>query len=357
MGAGVDLLALTASLVDIPSVSHDEAALADFVEARLADVPWLTVSRLGSNVVAQTSLGRSSRVVLAGHLDTVPANGNLGARVEGDVLWGLGSADMKSGCAVLLALATGVESPLVDVTYVFYECEEVSREHNGLARLFRESPSLLACDVAVLLEPTGAVIEAGCQGVLRVDVSLTGTRAHTARPWMGRNAIHRLVPVLERVAAFPERRPVLDGCEFREALQAVGVSGGVAGNVVPDRAVVQLNHRFAPDRSAAEAFDAVRSLLGDAVDLDGGDTMDVVDSSPPAPPSLDHPLLDRLAASVGRPPRAKLGWTDVAFFAEQGIPATNFGPGDPTVAHTAGECVHRSEIESVHAALVALLTT
>jgi succinyl-diaminopimelate desuccinylase len=276
---------------------------------------------------------------------------------------------MKSGCAVLLALASAVDAPLVDVTYVFYECEEVSREHNGLARLFRESPELLASDVAVLCEPTGAVIEAGCQGVLRVEVTLAGARAHTARPWMGRNAIHRLSAVLERVEAFRERRPVLDGCEFREALQAVFVSGGVAGNVVPDRAVVHLNHRFAPDRTASEAFEAVRSLLGDAVELDGGagggaggeesggDSISVVDSSPPAPPSLDHPLLQRLAASVGQPPRAKLGWTDVAFFAEQGIPATNFGPGDPTVAHTAGECVHRSEIESVYAALHALLTT
>jgi succinyl-diaminopimelate desuccinylase len=350
-----DLLALTAELVDIPSVSHDEAALADWVQARLRAVPWLAVDRVGETVVARTALGRAQRVVLAGHLDTVPPNGNERARAEGDVLWGLGSADMKSGCAVILDLAETVAEPAVDVTFVLYECEEVSREFNGLKKLFGQRPELLACDAAVLCEPTGAVVEAGCQGVLRVDVTLVGERAHSARPWMGRNAVHRLGPLLDRVAGFAERRPVLDGCEFREALQAVGVSGGVAGNVVPDRAVVQLNHRFAPDRSADSALAAVRALLGDSVDEAGGDSLAVVDSSPPAPPSLAHPLLARLAAATGQPPRAKLGWTDAAFFAEQGIPATNFGPGDPSVAHTAGERVTRAEIETVHAALSGLL--
>lgn len=351
-----DLLALTAELVDIPSVSHQEAALGDWVEARLTDVPWLNVERVGANVVARTSFGKDQRIVLAGHLDTVPANGNDHARVEGDVLWGLGSADMKSGCAVFLELARTLGDPVADVTYVFYECEEVSRQYNGLKRLLETRPDLVACDVAVLGEPTGGVIEAGCQGVLRVDVTLTGARAHTARPWMGRNAIHRMGALLARVDAFEERRPVIDGCQFREALQAVFVEGGVAGNVVPDRAVVQLNHRFAPDRSPDEALAGIRSLLADTVDEAQGDSLTVADSSPPAPPSLGHPLLGALAARTGQPPRAKFGWTDVAFFAERGIPATNFGPGDPTVAHTAGECVHRSEIEAVYAALHGLLT-
>jgi succinyl-diaminopimelate desuccinylase len=352
-----DLLALTAELVDVPSVSHHEEALADLVAGRLAGVPWLTVSRVGANVVARTSLGRAARVVLAGHLDTVPPNGNEQARIDGDVLWGLGAADMKSGCAVFLALARALAEPAVDVTYVFYECEEVSRQFNGLSRLFLEQPALLACDAAILGEPTGAVIEAGCQGVLRADVSLAGARAHTARPWMGRNAIHRLGPLLERVAGFAERRPVLDGCEFREALQAVGVSGGVAGNVVPDQVVVQLNHRFAPDRTADEALASLRSLLGDTVDEAGGDSITLVDSSPAAPPSLGHPLLAALAARTGQAPRAKLGWTDVAFFAAQGIPAVNYGPGDPTIAHTAGECVHRSEIDAVYQVLAGLLAS
>jgi succinyl-diaminopimelate desuccinylase len=351
-----DLLALTAELVDIPSVSHHEAAMADWVANALAAVPWLSVDRVGSNVVARTALGRPQRLVLAGHLDTVPANGNERARVDGDVLWGLGSADMKSGCAVFLELARTVSDPAVDVTYVFYECEEVSREFNGLKKLFASRPDLLACDAAVLGEPTGAVVEAGCQGVLRIDVALAGERAHSARPWMGRNAIQRLAPLLARVAAFEERRPVLDGCEFREALQAVAVRGGVAANVVPDEAVLQLSHRFAPDRGADDAFAAVRDLLGDALDEAAGDSLAVVDSAPAAPPSLAHPLLADLAARVGRPPRAKLGWTDVAFFAEQGIPATNFGPGDPSVAHTADERVERSQLDAAFAALHAVVT-
>jgi succinyl-diaminopimelate desuccinylase len=205
----------------------------------------------------------------------------------------------------------------------------------------------------VLGEPTGARIEAGCQGAMRLALDVAGERAHTARPWMGRNAIHRLGPVLDRVAAYQERRPVLDGCEYREALQAVGVEGGVAGNVVPDKARLILNHRFAPDRSADEAEAHVLEVVGP---LEDGDSLTILDAAGGARPSLEHPLLASLVAGTGEPPRAKLGWTDVAFFAEQGIPATNFGPGDPNVAHTAGERVERSEVEAVHGALRALLT-
>ncbi|HEX2851335.1 MAG TPA: succinyl-diaminopimelate desuccinylase [Acidimicrobiales bacterium] len=350
-----DLLARTAALVDVASVSHAEAAMADLVEAELRAVPWLTVDRVGCNVVARTSLGRPLRLALAGHLDTVPANGNERAHVEGDTLWGLGSADMKGGLAVFLELARTVDAPACDVTYVFYECEEVARAHNGLLRLFRERPDLLRADAAILGEPTDGSVEAGCQGSLRIDITLAGERAHSARPWMGRNAIHRLGAVLSRVAAFEERRPVLNGCEFREALQATAVSGGVAGNVVPDRAAVTLNHRFAPDRRGDEALASVRALLGDTIDEAGGDTVELVDLSPPAPPALDHPLLGALVEATGRVPRAKLGWTDVAFFAEQGIPATNYGPGDPTIAHSKDERVDRASLDAAHAALRTLL--
>ena len=229
-----DLLALTAELVDIPSVSHHERAVTDHLESLLAPVPWLDVTRVGDNLVARTTLGRPRRLVLAGHTDTVPPNGNEHARIEGDVLWGIGSADMKSGVAVLLELARTVPEPAVDTTYVFYECEEIDSRYNGVERLFRERPDLVAGDAALLAEPTGAVVEAGCQGTMRVEVSVTGERAHSARPWMGRNAIHRLAPVLAAVAAYAERRVELDGCHFREALQAVAVAGGVASNVVPD---------------------------------------------------------------------------------------------------------------------------
>ena len=311
-----DLLAATAELVDVFSVSHHETAIADLIEGRLRSVPWLTVDRLGDNVVARTQLGRDQRLVLAGHTDTVPANGNEQARVEGDVLWGLGSADMKSGLAVMLELASTTDSPAVDVTYVFYVCEEVDQKYNGLPHLLADRPDLLAGDAAILGEPTGAVVEAGCQGTLRVTASLRGERAHTARPWMGRNAIHRLGPLLAKVAAYEGRRPVLDGCEYREALQAVRIEGGVAGNVVPDLAVVTLNHRFAPDRTAAEAMGAIEAVVADA--LEEGDEIELADSAAPAPPALNHPLLAGLTRRPGAPPRAKLGWTDVSFFAARG---------------------------------------
>ncbi|MEA2703789.1 MAG: succinyl-diaminopimelate desuccinylase, partial [Actinomycetota bacterium] len=280
-----DLVALTAALVDIPSVSHDERDITDALALRLAGTLWLDVTRIGDNLVARTNLGRSQRLVLAGHTDTVPANGNERARIDGDVLWGLGSCDMKGGVAVLLELATTVAEPVFDVTYVFYECEEIDSEYNGIERLFRERPDLLAADAAILAEPTGSVVEAGCQGTMRMEVTMTGRRAHTARGWLGRNAIHRLGPVLTAVAAFEGREVELDGCVFREGLEAVGVKGGVAGNVVPDRAVVTLNHRFAPDRTHDEAGAMVRSLVGDV------DQFEVVDHAPAAKPSLVHPIL------------------------------------------------------------------
>lgn len=344
-----DLLSLTAALVDIPSVSHDERAVTDHLEGLLAPVPWLDVTRVGENLVARTSLGRERRLVLAGHTDTVPPNGNERARIEGDVLWGIGAADMKAGVAVLLQLARTVAEPAVDTTYVFYECEEVDDRHNGVERLFRERPDLVGGDAALLAEPTGAAVEAGCQGTMRALVTMTGERAHSARPWLGRNAIHRLAPVLAAVAAYEERRVDLDGCQFREALQAVWVAGGVASNVVPDQATVTLNHRFAPDRTPADAEAHMRQVVGPV------DEFEVVDVAPGARPALGHPLLQALLAATGQAPRAKLGWTDVARFAARGIPATNFGPGDPAVAHSAGERVSRSDLEIVYRVLRTLL--
>ena len=350
-----DLLALTAELVDIPSVSHDEEAITGWLEERLRAVPWLEVERVERNLVARTNLDRSMRLILAGHTDTVPVNENDRARIEGDTLWGLGSCDMKGGLAVQLELARTISEPAVDVTYVFYECEEVASEFNGLVKLLRERPDLLAGDAAILGEPTDAQVEAGCQGTFRAAITLAGARAHTARPWMGRNAIHRLGPLLERLASYEERRPVLNDCEFREALQAVGVEGGVAGNVVPDSAELKVNHRFAPDRSVDEAVAHVREVLSGVLDEAGGDTFEVLDANAPAPPSLDHPLLASLVSSTGKPARAKLGWTDVSFFAASGIPATNFGPGDPTLAHSRDERLERASIEHAHAALHRLL--
>ena len=353
---GDDLLALTAELVEIPSVSHDERRISTFVADQLGSAEHLEISRVGHNVVARTSLGRSLRLLIAGHLDTVPPNGNDRAIIEGDRCSGLGAADMKGGVAVMLDLARHVTEPAIDVTYVWYACEEVEQRHSGLLEIEAEGPQLLAADAAVLAEPTSAFVEAGCQGVLRVAVRLGGARAHTARPWTGVNAIHRLGPVLRQLELFVERRPTIDGCEYREALQAVGVKGGVANNVVPDEVLLILNHRFAPDRTPSQAFEALRELLAPVIDEQFGDRVELEDSSLAAAPNLAHPLLASLVVGSGTAPRAKLGWTDVSFFTARGVPAANFGPGDPLLAHTAGEWVGRSDLEVVQKGLESLLS-
>jgi succinyl-diaminopimelate desuccinylase len=257
-----DAAALTADLVDIPSVSGAEAALADLIEAALSGLPHLSLHRDGNAIVARTSLGRPQRVILAGHIDTVPVAGNLPARAEGDLLYGCGSCDMKSGVAVQLRLAATLAAPSRDITYVFYDCEEVEAERNGLLRLSRSSPELLAGDLAVLLEPTGGLIEGGCQGTLQAEITIHGTRAHSARAWMGHNAIHDAGPVLDRLRSYQPREPEVDGLTYREGLNAVGISGGVAGNVIPDRCVVKVNFRFAPDRDVQQAASYLREVFG-----------------------------------------------------------------------------------------------
>ena len=348
-----DLLALTGQIVDIASESRHEQELVAWLADELGGRPWLELTRVGDNLVARTDLGRSQRLILAGHTDTVPANGNERARVVGERLYGLGATDMKSGLAVMLEAARTIAEPAVDVTYVFYAREEIEASASGLRELFDARPDLLAGDAALLGEPTSATIEAGCQGTMRFRVTLVGARAHTARPWMGANAVHRLAGILTALAAYEERRPVLDGCAYREALQAVRVEGGVAGNVVPDRVELVINHRFAPDRDAAAAEDHVRSVL--APFLEPGDDVEVVDAAIGAPPDLDHPLLAALRTRNRLDVHAKLGWTDVARFAEHGIPAANFGPGDATIAHTADEFVERAHLEQVWSSIRDLL--
>ncbi len=349
-----DLLARTAELINVASVSYHERVIADLIEARLRAVPTLMVDRVGDNVVARTNLGRTRRVLIGGHSDTVAPSDNSVARIDGDVVWGLGAADMKAALAVMLELATTVDEPAVDVTWLVYAREEVRIADNGLRELFAARPDLLAADVALLGEPTGGAVEAGCQGVLRAVVTMAGARAHTARPWMGVNAIHRLGPLLARVDAYQPRTPEIDGCRYRESLQAVAVGGGVAGNVVPDTAEVTLGHRFAPDRDSEAAEAALRELMAPV--LDEGDRLTVTERSPAALPGLGHPMLQGFIRENDLEIRAKLGWTDVAFFAERGIPAANYGPGDPTLAHTAQERVDGSAVESYRRTLEHLLT-
>ena len=293
--------------------------------------------------------------MLAGHLDTVPPFGEIGARIEGNVLWGLGSVDMKGGLAVMLDLLKELSTASLDVTMVFYVCEEIERNENGLVRLAEERPELLQADAAVLMEPTGGSVEAGCQGTMRAKVTLRGKRAHTARPFMGLNALHRLGDLLRLIGSYEPRTVVLDGCSFTEQLQAVSASGGIAGNVVPDLANVTVNHRFAPDRDVEEASVWLTGLLASGTDQALGDEIEVVDSSPAAPPALSNPILARLVDLTGKSPRAKVGWTDVATFGELSIPATNLGPGDPLLAHTADEHVSANELQGVRNTLGSLI--
>lgn len=334
-----DPVALTRALVDIESVSGSEKQIADCVEEVLRGAPHLSVDRLGNTVVARTGLGRERRVILAGHLDTVPVAGNLPARVDGEVMYGCGTSDMKSGVALALHLAMALAGPRYDVTYLFYEAEEVESERNGLHLVSQARPEWLAGEFAVLLEPTYGVVEAGCQGTLRATVTTTGRRAHSARAWRGVNAIHAAGEVLAVLGRYRPRRVTIDGCEYREGLNAVGIHGGVAGNVIPDRCQVEVNFRFAPDRSveAAEAY--VREVFaGYAVRVD--------DSAPGALPGLTAEPAAELLAATGSPPVAKLGWTDVARFAGLGVPALNFGPGDPNLAHAPDERVELPKIRA-----------
>lgn len=338
-----DLLALTEQLCAVPSVSGEERALADLVEARLRErAPGLEIERVGENVVARTQRGAATRILLGGHLDTVPANGNATPRVEGDTLHGLGAADMKGGLAVLLALAEslGHGDGARDLTLVFYEAEEVADEHNGLRRLFAERPDLVAADVAVLLEPTGGWIEAGCQGTIHVRVTFNGARAHSARPWMGVNAVHRAAPTLARIAAHEAPTVPVDGLDYRESLQVVRVQAGVANNVVPDRCEVVVNRRYAPACSHDDAVAQTVAMFADA------DEVEVVSASSAAAPNLTHPLVAELVAAGSLDVRPKLGWTDVARFTQHGIAAVNFGPGDPELAHTAAERVERADLDN-----------
>ncbi len=357
-----DPVELTAALVDIRSVSHDESLIADAVEAALrAQTRGLEISRFGNRVLARTRLGKPTRVMLAGHLDTVPIAGNVPSRRtvtddEGEVLHGCGTVDMKSGLAVFLHLLATVDDPAHDLTLLCYDCEEIAAEHNGLGFIEREKPDWLAGDVAILGEPTGGLIEAGCQGTLRVRLSATGVRAHSARAWMGENAIHKLGGVLTALAAYSPRTVDIDGCEYREGLSAVGLGGGVAGNVVPDAAHVDVNFRFAPDRTPDEAFAHVREVF--AVDLaDGTLTAELTDSAPGALPGLAHPAAAALVAAADGRFRAKYGWTDVSRFAARGVPAVNLGPGDPSLAHRADERVPVAQIREVTELLRGYLTT
>jgi succinyl-diaminopimelate desuccinylase len=354
-----DVAMLTAALMDINSVSGNETELADAVDVALRAIPELRVVRDGDSIIARTELGRPERVILAGHLDTVPLPTTDGARgtvpstwesgVPGEgVLYGRGATDMKGGVAVQLALAAtmfdGGASPQRDVTFVFYDHEEVEAVKSGLGRLVRNHGDLLDGDFAILLEPTHGTVEGGCNGTSRFEATTVGEAAHSARAWMGSNAIHAAAPILARLAAYEPQTINVDGLDYRESLNAVKINGGTAGNVIPDRCVVEINYRFAPDKTPDQAEAVVRELL---------DGFDVVrtDAAAGARPGLNHPAAASFVAAVGAEPKPKYGWTDVARFSELGIPAVNFGPGDPLLAHKDNEHVDADAIRECLRAL------
>ncbi|MDE3108102.1 MAG: succinyl-diaminopimelate desuccinylase [Acidobacteriota bacterium] len=340
-------------LVRISSVSRNEGELAHFVAEALRHVTQLDVERVGDNVVARTTGHHATRVIVAGHLDTVPGDASA-THLDGDALYGVGACDMKGSLAVMLELASSDTPRKCEVTWVFYAREEIARGESGLRELFELRPDLLVGDVAILAEPTGGAVEAGCQGSMRVEIVLRGRRAHTARPFTGVNAIHRAGALIERVARYEPRNVEIDGVNYVEQLQVVEVSGGVAANVVPDEARVVLNHRVAPDRDEATTLAALRALLEEL--LGEEDDFRVVDFAPPAPPSLNDTRLQALVSLSGGATRGKVGWTDVATFYERGVPATNFGAGDPLLAHRSDEFVTGEELDEFARVLGAWLS-
>lgn len=344
---------LTRTICDIPSVSGEETPLADAIDRAVRSHPHLEVYRDGDTIVARTNLGRDQRVVIAGHIDTVPINGNVPTRsvdVDGEAyLWGRGTVDMKAGVAVQLKLAAELTEPRVDITWMWYDHEEVDADLNGLTRLARTRPDLFAGDFAILGEPSNGAVEGGCNGNMRVMVRTSGVRAHSARAWVGVNAIHAAAPALARLAEYRPRDVAVDGLVYREGLNAVRVSGGIAGNVIPDACEIEVNYRFAPSRSAEEAERHVRDVFA-------GFEVEVVDLAVGARPGLDAPLAQEFLAAVGAEPRPKYGWTDVARFSALGVPAVNYGPGDPHLAHHDEERVPLAQIEDVERGLRAWLS-
>ncbi|WP_460775190.1 succinyl-diaminopimelate desuccinylase [Microbacterium sp. GXF7504] len=344
---------LTRALCDIPSVSGEETVLADAIMTAVAGLPHLDVYRDGDTIVARTQLGRDKRVVIAGHIDTVPINGNVPVRdveIDGEpYLWGRGTVDMKAGVAVQLKLAAELTAPNVDLTWMWYDHEEVAAELNGLTRLARTRPDLFAGDFAILGEPSNGQVEGGCNGNLRVVARTHGVRAHSARAWVGENAIHAAAPILARLAEYRPRTVTVEGLAYREGLNAVRIGGGIAGNVIPDRCEVEVNYRFAPDKSVEQAEAHVRDVLA-------GFEIEVVDRANGARPGLDAPLAEEFLAAVGAEPRPKYGWTDVARFSALGVPAVNYGPGDPSLAHHDEERVPLRQIDDVEQGLRRWLT-
>ena len=355
-GSYPDLVSLTWELIEIDSESKDERAIADYVEAKFRYQDFFDCTRVGNNVVlTPKDFDFKTGIVIAGHLDTVPRSKGMVNRRDVDTLVGLGAVDMKGGIGVMLALAMSRVLGK-NVKFVFYACEEISREFSGLLELERSDPTLLQASGAILMEPTGGAIEVGCQGTARFKVQIAGRRAHSARPWIGSNAIHNASKFLSYISDIAVNKIIVEGCEYNESLSAVFISGGIAGNVIPDLVEIIVNFRFAPGRDDHEVLRDTSRRLEICLDLQRGDRVELIEWAPSAPPNLSNQMIANLGLKSNRAVRSKLGWTDVAFFWERNIAACNFGPGDPNLAHTSDEIVTRNELDEVWSVITAALT-
>jgi succinyl-diaminopimelate desuccinylase len=334
----------TLALVNIPSVSRSEAEAMAYVRAELPLEPiWST-----ADVLFATSPRHPGRplVVLAGHVDTVPEQGNLPGRIEDGSIVGLGASDMKGGVAVMLELAgwtVGAE-PGLDLGFLFFTREELPAEESPVPAFLEDCAEAREAELVIVLEPTDNELHVGCVGNLSAQLTFRGVSAHSARPWTGENAIHKAAAALAPLAELDPNDVEVDGLVFREVVSAVGIEGGIADNVVPDRCVARLNYRYAPGRSRGQAEARLRELAGDA-------ELEILGNSPPAHVVIDRPLVTRLRDAGGFAVKPKQAWTPVAQFAEAGLDAVNLGPGATRFAHRADEQVETSALVRTFGAL------
>jgi succinyl-diaminopimelate desuccinylase len=343
------LAALCLELVAVPSVTGDEAEVADLVEAFCRALPGVAVERIGHSVVARSGPADEPALAFVGHTDTVPPWPGHEARRDGLRVIGRGASDMKGGDAAILAvLAHAAERDLPAVA-VLYSGVEGPHEDNGIHDVLGRSHLLGTPPFAFVAEPTGGLVHAGCVGVVNADVRFRGRTGHSARPWEAVNAITAAAPFLARAAAVEVRPSEVEGLRFADTLAIVGAEGGIARNVVPDRFTVQVNMRFAPGRTLAEATADLDLLVA------GEAEVVIVDGAEAAPPQLSDPTLRAFLRHTGLEVRPKQAWTDVATLAAAGIPAANYGPGDPAQAHQPGEWVDGAAIAEVAATLAGFL--
>ncbi len=328
-----DLVETLLWLCRVPSPIGEEQALCEAVAERVGRTPLAgPIRRYGNSIVVPLLRGTGkAHVVLAGHLDVVRTVHDGPPRVEGEKLYGAGSADMKSGLALMLDLAERRERPNVDVTLVFYAREEGPFAENELGPVLAQDPELTQADFAIALEPSDNKLQLGCGGSLHATVTFQGRTAHSARPWQGENALHKAAGLLARLGALEPASELVDGFEWKNVISATMATGGRARNVVPDRFELNLNHRFGPNTSLEQAQANVTRLVA------GEAEVAFPDLAPSAPPSRHHPLVAALADSGVLAVEAKQAWTDVARFHAAGVPAANFGPGTNAQAHQRNE--------------------